>query len=417
MVMLSKMKRFSVIDAKNRRAALSDLAVALLEDEYPPVTQIFVKREEKLLRFDWAQVKTIDWKKGEIEIEDFDEGKEISRGDESNDVLLFHEVLDALLLDLLNRTSTRANDLELAPDENDDNSLRLRAADTSVAAILRRLSRGLYSRVSRSALYDWKYVEFLRGDPQCVKNGEGYHLRINRLQAGEIAQLAGYVPYLHAAELVTLLPDDKAVKVLELMPAERQLQVFEELGEEQAARLLAIMAPDAAADLAGRLSTATLKHYLTLLPRNRGERIIELLRYPEDTVGGIMTNDVAFVSCDASVAEARKIMREKFAGTDFVYFIYVVSDDDSRVLRGMIQLKDLMLAGDDEKLEAIMDPYIETLNPVSPARGAAFRVIDSELAAIPVVGDDKRLLGAVTIDAAIDQISTESSLQGVRIFS
>ena len=134
----------------------------------------------------------------------------------------------------------------------------------------------------------------------------GKHLRIGRMAPGEIARLTDPLPYLHAAELITLLADPKAADTLEAMMPERQLQVFEELEEEQALRLLTLMAPDIAADLVGRLQTSTMRRYLERLPRKQAERIIELLRYPEDTVGGIMTNDVVFAVGNLTVARRAK---------------------------------------------------------------------------------------------------------------
>ena len=119
-------------------------------------------------------------------------------------VLLTRDVIDALVLDLHSR-ATRANDLWL---EEENGKLLLKAADASSLAILRRLSRGLLGSGPSRAAYDWKYIEFLRGDPNAVKNGAGYHVRIERLPPGEIAGLCSSLPYLHAAELLTLLPDE-----------------------------------------------------------------------------------------------------------------------------------------------------------------------------------------------------------------
>ncbi len=99
----------------------------------------------------------------------------------AKEVLLGDDVLDALVLDLQNRRATRANDLWL---EQEKTQLVLRAADTSFSALLRRLTGGRYGHVAKSALYDWKYVEFLRGDPEAVRNGEGYQLASGSLAAG-----------------------------------------------------------------------------------------------------------------------------------------------------------------------------------------------------------------------------------------
>jgi len=85
-------------------------------------------------------------------------------------------------------------------------------------------------------------VEFLRGNPHAVESGPSYLRRITELPAGEISLLTDQLPYLHAAELLTLLPDEIAVNTLEAMSRRRQLQVFEELDELRAVQLLEIMA-------------------------------------------------------------------------------------------------------------------------------------------------------------------------------
>jgi len=261
-------------------------------------------------------------------------------------------------------------------------------------------------------------VEFLRGDPEAVKSEAGQHLRISRLPPGEIARLAAPLPYLHAAELITLLADHKAADTLEAMTPERQLQVFEELSEDQALRLLALMAPDLAADLVGRLQTLTMRHYLEGLPRKQAERIIELLRYPEDTVGGIMTNDLVYACGDLTVAEARKTLREPLKEPDFVYIIYIVNDEKSRRLRGLISLRNLITAADEKRLEEIMDPYVTTLRPLDLAYDNAYRVINSHMAGLPVVGEEGQLLGVVTVDAAVAQVAPISwSTLAPRIFA
>ena len=178
-------------------------------------------------------------------------------------MLLQAGILDALILDLQNRRATRANDLLLAEEGQ---RLELRAADTGFGAMLRRLTRGRFRHISQKTLFDWKYVEFLRGEPTAVASESGKGLRINRLPAVEIARLADALPYLHAAELLTLLPDPIAADTLEAMTVERQVQVFEELDEDQALRLFSLMAPDQATDLLGRLDPGLAERYLNALP-------------------------------------------------------------------------------------------------------------------------------------------------------
>ena len=416
MVMLSQLRRCDLVDHQERRARLRDLSVALLDGDYPPVTRLYyLNSKNQTQSLEWKAVESMDWPNRIIKVRDLEQGKRESTGSLAEQVLLGDGILDALILDLQNRRATRANDLSL---EETDGNLWLRAADTGFGALLRRLTGGRFGPVSSEVLLDWKYVEFLRGDPNAVRSEAGKHLRIGRLPAGEIARLTDPLPYLHAAELITLLADPKAADTLEAMMPERQLQVFEELEEEQALRLLALMAPDIATDLVGRLQTQTMRRYLERLPRKQAERILDLLRYPEDTVGGIMTNDVVYACGDLTVAQARETLSGPLKDPDFVILIYIVDDEESQRLRGLIALRNLITAADDERLEDIMDPYVTTLNPLAPAAKAAYRVIDSHLAGLPVVGDKGQLLGVVTVDAAVAQVAPPSwSALAPRVFA
>ena len=401
MVMLSQLRRFGLVDAHMRHATFIDGAIALHGD-HPPITRLLFHDAEKVLHvLPWTAVQAIDWHMRQLRVADLAAGHPMSSDALGQEVLLRRDILDALILDLQQRRATRANDLWL---EEDQGQLCLRAVDTGVGAIWRRVSRGRYRLMTPRTLCDWKYVEFLRGDPHAVSRGIGYHRRIARLPPGEIAHLTHPLPYLHAAELIMLLPTPMAAETLAAMPPERQLQVFEELAEDEAVRLLTLMAPNLAADLVGRLPTLTMRRYLEALPRRQSERLIELLRYPEETVGGLMTNDVVFVEGGLTVAEAWHTLRSRLQGPAFVYLIYVVETAATRRLRGVISLRRLLTAEAAHRVDALMDPYVTTLYPLESAREAAYRVLNSHLAALPVVGHEGQLLGVVTVDAALAQV-------------
>ena len=414
MVMLSELLQYQVMDTSGVTGRVGDLAIDKLDIDYPPVTHLVIQLGGRSMGvLPWKMVKAVDRKKPQIQVEDLEQIQEIDSLGQA--VLLRRDVLDALILELQNRRVTRVNDLWLSQKKE---GLQLSAADTSAQGILRRLTRGRYSKVNRRKLYDWKYIEFLRGDPQAVDAGAGYSRRIIRLPPGEIASLASSIPYLHAAELLELLPVQLAADTLEVMSLERQLQVFEELDEKSALDILGHMAPDLAADILGRVSTDLLRKYLNRLPKPASERIVELLRYPENSVGGIMSNDMVTVSPNLKIGRARTILREKMAEPDFVYFIYVVDDAPPHKLRGVLSLRQLLMAGDDEVISEIMNPYLITLSPFQLPHEAGYRLLSSQLAALPVVGGEGQLLGTVTIDAAVSQIAPPSwRAQAPKVFS
>ena len=416
MTMLSRILRFELVDAQQQRAKLRDLGTAVLDSEYPAITcLLFRNQDNQDTALAWEHVRSFDLRAGRITVDDLQQGQPVLADAQQGIVWLCRDILDALVIDLQNRRATRANDLWL---EQEDGQLCLKGADTSARAILRRLSRGRFGLVRKSGIYDWKYIEFLRGDPHARQSGTGEHLRIQRLPVGEIARLTDPLPYLHAAELLTLLPDKIAADTLEIMSPERQLQVFEELDEAQALRLLELMAPDIAADLVGRLEPDTARRYLNHLSRKQSERIVELLRYPETTVGGIMTNDVVSIAADMTVAQARRVLCDRLKEPDFVHFIYVVADETSRKLRGVVSLREIFIAEETRKVEDLMNPYVVSLQPLGAAREAAYQVITSGLAALPVIGSEARLIGAVTVDAAVALAAPATwGSQAPRIFS
>jgi CBS domain-containing protein len=424
-VLLSALRRFRVADASGQSAPLTDVAIDLLADHHPPVTHIRFgpgggMRGVRALP--WAQVLSIDWEARRFLTKDLGAGAEILDASqpaaEVGDVLLGRDILDSLLLDLPNRRAARANDLVLEWREPGA-APRLVAADLSFMAMLRRLTRGRFgTRLIQQKLADWKYIEFLRGDPAAVHAGASYHRRIVRLPAGEIARLVDALPYLHAAELLTLLPDKLAADTLEAMSIQRQLQVFEELPPGQQRELLGRMAPDLAVDLLRRLHTQAAQGLLEALPPPRAARVIELLRYPEDVVGGIMTNDVLMVPISLNAGEAREKLRERLLEPDFILFVYVVDDETSLRLRGVISLRALVSAPDSARMGDLMNPYLMTLYALDGAREAAYRVLNSQLVALPVVGKDGRLLGAVTIDEAMGLVGPAAwGTTEVRVFS
>ena len=190
--------------------------------------------------------------------------------------------------------------------------------------------------------------------------GRDYHRQITRLQPPEIARLLDDLPYLHAAELLTLIPDPLAADTLEVMTTDRQTQVIQVLDADQAVRLITLMASDAAADLLGKLKPHSAERLLLKIPDEQRRLIVELLRYPADTAGGIMTNQLVCVPLSMSVADARRDLKQQMATTDFVHYLYVVDDMATRHLEGVVVLRDFALAGDEQLVASLMNRRLNT---------------------------------------------------------
>jgi magnesium transporter len=408
MVMLSELRRFVLVDSHNRRARLVDLTVDVSAGDYPLVTSIVSRlpRSQALL-LPWQEsVVDTDWKRRRIRVRAFEEvGRPAPAAELRRAVLIDRDVLDALLIDVARAHTMRANDLWLREESG---RFWLRAADTSPWAVVRRLGRGWLGRAAGRHIVDWKDVEFLRGDPVAARSGGDYHRRIARLPAATIAQLATEVSYRHAAELLTLLPDALAADTLEALPPERQRQVFETIDDQQALRLLGLMAPDTATDLISRLEHDQASWFLEHLASEQARRVLDLLRYPEDSAGGLMTNDIPVLPAWMTMAEARGALRDQLRTPDFAYYVYAVDSYATCRLMGVLSLREILVYEADEDDEdhskligELMRRDPVTLDALEPASIAAQRVVEQHLAALPVVARDGRLLGVVTVDAAL----------------
>ncbi|MBV9581053.1 MAG: magnesium transporter [Chloroflexi bacterium] len=284
--------------------------------------------------------------------------------------------------------------------------------------MLRRLGRGVLGRGAARQLVDWKDIEFLRGDPEAARQGQDYHRQITRLQPAEIARLLDALPYLHAAELLTLIEDPIAADTLETMSPERQAQVIQVLDEDQSARLLTLMAPESAADLLGSLLPERAQRLLQRVAEPQRDLIVDLLRYPEDTAGGIMTNQLVCVHATDTVGAARRDLEGELCSRNFANYLYVIDSDSERHLQGVVTLRDFAVADERTPIESLMRPQMSSIDALEPATSAARQVADLHLAALPVTSRDGRLLGAVTIAMAIAQIAPSSWRElAPRVFS
>lgn len=415
MPMLSSLLRYRVIDGEGWSARLADMVIDPTAEVYPAVTHLVCRlplSPRVPLALSWKTVRSVDHRARIIRVESVEQGRSLETGWLEKAVLLKRDILDALMLDLHERAPVLSNDLWL---EEEQGEFVLKAVDISFRAVIRRLTGGFLfharerrknKALSRSQ-HDWKYIEFLRGDPQAARAGLTYHGLIARLPHGEIAYLADLLPYLYSAELLTMLPDSIAADTLEMMVPNRQLQAFKELERDKALRLLTLMRPDIVSDLVARLKASEARYWLEHLPRAQAERVIELLHYPGDTAGGIMTNDFIYLTADTPIHAAITKLVEQLKLPDFINFIqlvYIVDDEDRQRLQGSLSLRDLLVADGSKTLGEVMDPYLVAMDPLDKAVLAARKVVESGLNALPVVDPNGKLLGIITIDTALGLI-------------
>ncbi len=211
-----------------------------------------------------------------------------------------------------------------------------------------------------------------------------------------------------AADLLSGLDIDDIGDVLDEMHPESAADIVEELSPDIAADLVESMDTDQAADLIGALEDTARDDVLAAIEPAAAERIGQLLAYPPDTAGGMMTTEVAALPVGLSAGEAIEALRRLHGerGSNLSY-VFVV-DYDGR-MRGVISFRDLVFSRPGAGLDEVMvhDPYYVT--PDADREIVAEVIQRYHLLAVPVVDAQGRLLGIVRIDEAMEAAREEAS--------
>ena len=195
--------------------------------------------------------------------------------------------------------------------------------------------------------------------------------------------------------LLTELDRDMLQTFVADMPLPRLIQILETLPE------------DDVADLVGHLPAEMGQALLNGMQRRQSEEIGELLRYDEDSAGGIMVPGFIALPETTTVHEAIRQLQKEYSDVEMTFYLYV-RDADER-LSGVCSLRELVTAKPDTPLSAIMTQEIFTVRPDTDQEEVARMVARYDLLAIPVVDAERRMLGVVTVDDVIDILREEAT--------
>ena len=222
------------------------------------------------------------------------------------------------------------------------------------------------------------------------------------------AAWADIIPSLDTAEVATLvqaLPDDVLPEVLaDLAPVEAAV-ILRNLTSAEAASILGAMAPDDATDVVDELPDAEVEPILVAMRPDDAADIRELLAYPPDSAGGLMTPAFVAISPDLRADQAIAALRRVAAEAETLYYVYVV--DPAEHLQGVLSLHSLVLASSQTPIAELMAPDTVRVRADDSAVDAARLLRDRNLLAVPVVDEENHLLGIITADDAIDVLEDE----------
>ncbi len=227
--------------------------------------------------------------------------------------------------------------------------------------------------------------------------------------------------YHHAdiAEILEELNSNAATYIIKLLDSEKTSDVLMELDDDYREKILKNLSVQEIAEEVEELDSDDATDIISELPEEKQKKVIskisdaehkadikELLKYDEDSAGGLMAKELIKVNENWSVTRCVKEMRTQASEVTRVHSVYVVDNDD--ILLGRLSLKDLLVANQKTKIKSIYKKNVDHVFDTDSAESVASTMQKYDLGAIPVVNKKKKLLGRITIDDIVDLIKEEA---------
>ena len=243
----------------------------------------------------------------------------------------------------------------------------------------------------------------------CVKNGDLPALR-NFLEAHETADVAALfskLPGPLAIGAMAALDTHDQARLFGYLAPPCQAELSKLIGRRDLATIMAAMSPDERADLYKRLDPLAQEAVLPGLALAERDDLRRLASYPEGAVGAIMTSNYATLSPHLNAPEAIDALRRQALDSETIYQSYVT--DEHRRLLGVVDLRDLLVARSDQRVQDIMDGEPAHVRAEAPREEAASLISRYDLLAVPVIDESDKLVGIVTQDDAMDVQEEEAT--------
>tara|TARA_A100001015_G_scaffold218815_1_gene246013 strand:+ start:344 stop:1714 length:1371 start_codon:yes stop_codon:yes gene_type:complete len=227
--------------------------------------------------------------------------------------------------------------------------------------------------------------------------------------------------YHHAdiAEIIEELDSEEATYIIKLLDSEKTSDVLMELDDDYREKILKNLSIKEIAEEVEELDSDDATDIISELPEEKQKKVIskiidaehkadikELLKYDEDSAGGLMAKELIKVNENWTVTRCVKEMRSQASEVTRVHSVYVIDNDD--ILLGRLSLKDLLVANPKTKIRSIYKKNVDHVYDTDPADSVASTMQKYDLGAIPVVNKKKKLLGRITIDDIVDLIKEEA---------
>lgn len=207
--------------------------------------------------------------------------------------------------------------------------------------------------------------------------------------------------------LYRLLPKELAAEVFVELESDSQEMLINGFSNTELKEVLDELYVDDAVDIVEEMPASVVIRILDKATPEMRKSINDILKYPEDSAGSIMNVDYLSLKRNMTVADAFKRIRRIGSELETINILYVT--DSTRHLQGVLSVRDLLLAEEDDTIEDLMDPDVVSVNTLEDKEDVAQAMSKYDLIAMPVVDQENRLIGIVTVDDAMDVMEEEAT--------
>lgn len=239
------------------------------------------------------------------------------------------------------------------------------------------------------------------------KDFKSIRASLEEMNPVDIASLLEDLPDNELAVTFRLIDKTAAAETFSYMDADQQQLLLTIFTNKEIKEVLDAMFTDDTVDLLEDMPANVVSRILANLGKDERKAVNEILRYPEDSAGSIMTTEFVDLRRHMTVNEAFSKIRSTGLDKETVYTCYVISND--RNLEGVITVLDMLMADGESRIEDIMDDNVISINTHADREQAAQMLSKYNFLALPVVDGENRLVGIVTFDDAVDVLTEEAT--------
>ena len=320
----------------------------------------------------------------------------------STETLLFGQILDRKVR--LPENGVEAAVYDVAMEQ-------ARSRDWVLSRVALQEGSKRFGRKGQTHVVDWTEVDALGVQEQEEQGATHLLAALEEMRPADLATVLHDLPAKRRREVAAAMNDERLADVLEELPEEDQVEILGALDSERAADILEEMSPDDAADLMADLPPEIAEQLLSLMEPEEAEDVRRLMSYEERTAGGMMTTEPVILSPNTTIAEALAHVRNAELTPALAASVYVARpplEPPTGRLIGVAHIQRLLREPPSALVGAALEHDIESLRPLSSVEDVARHLATYNLVAAPVVDENNRLLGAVTVDDLLDHLLPEN---------